>query len=94
MKQDKSEAFYEELVKAMWGYLSNKLGITIASLSKDNARSEMLTKNVDEEYINQIMDIIDRCEYARYAPVTEETKMDTLYNDAIKIISKLQQKLK
>jgi len=94
MKQDKSEAFYEELVKAMWGYLSNKLGITIASLSKDNARSEMLAKNVDEEYINQIMDIIDRCEYARYAPVTEETKMDTLYNDAIKVISKLQQKLK
>ncbi len=94
MKQNKNEAFYEELVKAMWGYLSNKLGITIASLSKDNARSEMLSKNVDEEYINQIMNIIDRCEYARYAPVTEETKMDTLYNDAIKVISKLQQKLK
>jgi len=94
MKQEKSEAFYEELVKAMWGYLSNKLGITIASLSKDNARSEMLKKNVDEEYIDQIMNIIDRCEYARYSPVTEETKMDTLYKDAIKVISKLQQKLK
>ncbi len=94
MKQNKNEAFYEELVKAMWGYLSNKLGIPVASLSKDNARSEMLSKNVDEEYINQIMNIIDRCEYARYAPVTEETKMDTLYNDAIKVISKLQQKLK
>jgi len=94
MKQNQREAFYEELVKAMWGYLSDKLGIAFADLSKDNARSEMLAKNVDEENINQILEIIDRCEYARYAPVSEETKMDNLFIDAIKVISKLQQKLK
>lgn len=94
MKKEQQEAFYEELVKAMWGYLSNKLGIPVSNLSKDNARSEMFSRNVDEEYVDQILNIIDRCEYARYAPVTEETKMDTLYNDAIKVISKLQQKLK
>ncbi|NOQ23918.1 MAG: protein BatD [Bacteroidales bacterium] len=94
MKQNIQEAFYEELVKALWGYISDKLGIPVANLSKDNVRTEMQSKNVDEENINQILDIIDRCEYARYAPVTEETKMDTLYNDAIKVISKLQQKLK
>ncbi len=94
MKKNQQEAFYEELVKALWGYISDKLGILVANLSKDNARSEMLNKEVDEEYIEQILNIIDRCEYARYAPVTEETKMDTLYKDAIKVISKLQQKLK
>lgn len=94
MKQNQKEAFYEELVKALWGFISDKLSIPIADLSKDNARSEMMKKNVDDEYINQILDIIDRCEYARYAPTTEETKMDTLYKDAIKVISKLQQKLK
>jgi hypothetical protein len=94
MKLNQKEAFYEELVKAMWGYISDKLGIAFADLSKDNARSEMIAKNVEEEYIEQILNIIDRCEYARYAPVSEETKMDNLYNDAIKVISKLQQKLK
>ena len=94
MKSDKREAFYEELVKAIWGYLSDKLEIPVANLSKDNAKSEMLSKNVDEDNIHQILNIIDRCEYARYAPVTEETKTDTLYNDTIKVISKLQQKLK
>ncbi|MCK5171228.1 MAG: protein BatD, partial [Bacteroidales bacterium] len=94
MKQNEKESFYEELVKALWGFISDKLSIPIADLSKDNARSEMLSKNVDEEYIDQILDIIDRCEYARYAPTTEETKMDILYRDAIKVISKLQQKLK
>ncbi len=94
IKQNNKEYFYEELVKALWGYLSDKLGIPFADLSKDYARTEMIDKKVDEEYIDQILSIIDRCEYARYAPVTEETKMDTLYNDAIKVISKLQQKLK
>jgi hypothetical protein len=94
MKQDLREAFYEELVKALWGYISDKLGIAVANLSKDRAREEMQEKNVDDESIDQVLSIIDRCEYARYAPVTEETKMDTLYSDAIKIISKLQQKLK
>lgn len=94
MKLNQRETFYEELVKALWGYISDKLGIPVANLSKDNVRSEMLNRKVDEEYIEQILSIIDRCEYARYAPVTEETKMDTLYKDAIKLISKLQQKLK
>ena len=94
MKQNKKEPFYEELVKALWGFISDKLSIPIADLSKDNARSEMISRNVDEEYIDQILKIIDRCEYARYAPTTEETKMDILYKDAIKVISKLQQKLK
>jgi len=94
MNQNQKEAFYEELVKALWGYLSDKLGIPVANLSKDNARNHMHEKGVDEDTMNQILGIIDRCEYARYAPVTEETKMDTLYNDAIKMISKLQQQLK
>lgn len=94
MKQNQTEAFYEELVKALWGYISDKLGIPVADLSKENAQTEMKNKNVDEEYIDQILNIIDRCEYARYAPATEETKMDVLYSEAIKVISKLQQKLK
>ncbi|MFO7843110.1 MAG: BatD family protein [Bacteroidales bacterium] len=94
MKQNQREAFYEELVKALWGYISDKLGIPVAHLSKDSVREELLIKHIDNQSVDNLLGIIDRCEYARYAPVTEETKMDTLYNDAIKVISKLQQKLK
>lgn len=94
MKQNQREAFYEELVKALWGYISDKLGIPVANLSKDSARDELQVKNIDNQYIDNLLSIIDRCEYARYAPVTEETKMDTLYSDSIQVISKLQQKLK
>jgi len=94
MKQNQREVFYEELVKALWGYISDKMGIPVAHLSKDSVREELLIKHIDSQSIDSLLGIIDRCEYARYAPVTEETKMDTLYNDAIQVISKLQQKLK
>jgi hypothetical protein len=94
MKQNQRAVFYEELVKALWGYISDKLGIPVAHLSKDTVRDELVSKNIDPNSIDGLLSIIDRCEYARYAPVTEETKMDTLYNDAIQVISKLQQKLK
>lgn len=94
MKQNQRAVFYEELVKALWGYISDKLGIPVAHLSKDTVREELVSKNIDPNSIDGLLSIIDRCEYARYAPVTEETKMDTLYNDAIQVISKLQQKLK
>ncbi|MEE4196131.1 MAG: BatD family protein [Bacteroidales bacterium] len=94
MKQKQDEAFYDELAKALWGYISDKLSIPVANLSKDSAREELQEKKVDPDSVNRLLDIIDRCEYARYAPVTEDTKMDTLYNDAIRVISKLQQKLK
>ncbi|MDK2979200.1 MAG: hypothetical protein PWP52_1914 [Bacteroidales bacterium] len=94
MKQNQRAAFYEELVKALWGYIGDKLGIPAAHLSKDTVREELVSKNIDNHSIDRFLSIIDRCEYARYAPVTEETKMDTLYNDAIQVISRLQQKLK
>jgi hypothetical protein len=94
MKQNQRETFYEELVKALWGYISDKMGIPVAHLSKDSVREELLIKQIDNQSIDSLLGIIDRCKYARYASVTEETKMDTLYNDAIQVISKLQQKLK
>ncbi|OFX19265.1 MAG: hypothetical protein A2041_06405 [Bacteroidetes bacterium GWA2_31_9b] len=94
MKQNQKEEFYEELVRALWGYISDKLSIPAANLSKDNARSRLQSKNVNSESIEQIINIIDRCEYARYAPVSENTQMDVLFNDSVDIISKLQQQLK
>lgn len=94
MKQNQKEEFYEELAKGLWGYISDKLSIPAANLSKDNARNQLINKKVDAESIDKILNIIDRCEYARYAPVTENTQMDVLYNDSVEIISKLQQQLK
>ncbi|MDP4225844.1 MAG: BatD family protein [Bacteroidota bacterium] len=94
LKQNKSEQFYEEVLKAFWGYLSDKLTIPVSELSKDSAMAALTKLNIEQELIDRIMDMINTCEYARYAPAAEHSQMDTLYGEAIDIITKLQQKLR
>jgi len=89
-----NDRFYEEMLKGLWGYLSDKLGIPVAELSRDRAREKLESKNVPEEMIGQFMRLIDNCEYARYAPAADEERRDRLYRDAITAISRLQQKLR
>lgn len=88
------ENFYEETLKALWGYLSDKLGIPVSELSRDNAREQLEKMNIEGELTDKFINLIDDCEYARYAPASDESRMDELYREAIGVISKLQQKLK
>lgn len=88
------EAFYEETLKALWGYLSDKLGIPAAELSREKAREKLEQKHVEESLTGQFLTLIDECEFARYAPSSGEEQMDELFKKAIGVISQLQQKLK
>ena len=94
LKQNKKENFFDEVLKALWGYLSDKLNIPVSELSKDNASSILQQSNVDNELIDKFIDLLNTCEYARFAPTTIDTQMDKIYADASKIISKLEQKIK
>ena len=94
LDQGQKDSFYEETLKALWGYLGDKLDIPVAELSRDKAREKLESRNIPEEMIERFMKLIDNCEYARYAPSTDEERMDRLYQDAITIISTLHQKLK
>ncbi len=94
MKHNERNEFYDEVLKALWGYLSDKLNIPISDLSKDSSKKSLENNNIDDKIISKFYEIIDNCEYARYSPADESSEMQKLYYDAIKIIIKLQQKLK
>ncbi len=94
MKENENVAFYDELTRSMWLYLSEKLGIPIAELTKDRAREEMLENEVNEKTIEEFLQILDDCEFARYAPSKERKSMDELYQEAVDVLSKLQGNLK
>ncbi|MCC8089150.1 MAG: BatD family protein [Rikenellaceae bacterium] len=83
------QGFYEEMLKAMWGYMSDKLDIPVADLSKDNIRNELTVRNVDPETVEKYISIISDCEFARYAPMASNT-VGNIYNSAVDIISKLE----
>ena len=86
--------FYEELLNALYGYLSDKLRISLAELSIDKATELLLQKGTDEVLLKSITDIIDRCLYARYAPADGQASLKDDYDAAADIIRKLEQNLK
>lgn len=94
LKSGDIACFYEELLKASWGYLGDKFNIPVSNLSRDNVREVLNNKNVDAEDIDAFITVVDECEFARYAPGTGHTEMEKVYGDAINVISKLEQKIR
>lgn len=89
-----AERFHEELLRAMWGYISDKLSIPVANLSSDSASINLTQRNVQDDDIEEFLRIISTCEYARYAPKGQQSQMAGLYQNAIDLISKLESIIK
>lgn len=94
LKGNNRDLFFEEIHKAMWGYLSDKLSIAISNLTSDNARLELKAREIDDNDIEEFMRIISVCEYARFAPATDNSEMNQLFNSAHELIMKLEQIIK
>ncbi len=94
LKEDKKEAFYDEVMRALWGYLSDKLNLPLSELTKDNAKAEMLKHGVEEPLSSQFMEVLDNCEFARYAPSAVSGTMADLYQKTMDIISELENQIK
>lgn len=94
LKENQKEAFYEEVSRALWGYLSDKLNMPQAMLTKDNVETELLKYGVNEELIKEFLDILNTCEFARYAPSQASDAMDQLYTLTADAIGKMENTIK
>ena len=94
LKKNEEGPFYESVLKAFWGYLSDKLGIPPATLKRETALEGLQRSNVDEELISDFLEVADQCEYARYAPAKGNQAMHELYDRAEKIISRMEKQIK
>lgn len=68
LKTGNSELFYQDMLKAVWGYLSDKLGIAASQLNRGNVSASMTERGVPQELIDRIVNILDECEMAQYTP--------------------------
>jgi hypothetical protein len=93
IQTENKNAFYDELLRALWLYLSDKLNIPMADLSKENASSAMAAHHIKEETVAKMFEIISTCELARYAPASEAVNSGQLLDEAVKLIVRLQQEL-
>lgn len=89
LKNDDAAHFYEEIEKAAWSYLSDRLSIPTADLTKDNIADILRGKQVEETLIKEVKDLLSTAEFARYAPSAAGNR-EQLYNAAVELIDKLE----
>ncbi|PID89342.1 MAG: hypothetical protein CSB01_02490 [Bacteroidia bacterium] len=90
LKAQQKEEFYDEILKALWGYTSDKLSLPLADLNKENINEILLNKSVAQDLIDEFLDILNTCEFARYAPASGTSEMDELYKKTMTTITKLE----
>lgn len=93
LKIKDSSHFYEEFSQALWGYISDKLNISRSQLSMDTVKEMMMGKNVSEDIVNQFIELLNNCEYARFAPGDPNKKMEELYEKGVEVITKAEKNL-
>ncbi|MDR1582450.1 MAG: BatD family protein [Prevotellaceae bacterium] len=90
LKADNRVGFYEEVARAVWGYISDKLNMQGSEFSRDKVQEKLASQNVPQENIDLLIAVMENCEYARYAPGSNHEGMEDMYHEAIKAISKLE----
>ena len=90
LKENRKEAFYEEIERAAWTYLSDRLSIPTADLNKDNIASILHEKGVSDELIKEVNNVLSTAEFARYAPSSDHA-MDDLYKATNLLIDQLEE---
>lgn len=90
LSNNRVNEFYDETLKAVWGYMSDKLNIPLSRLSKDNISSELARRGCDETLVADLLSLLNECEFARYAPGDPGVTMDKVYKMAVSVISKME----
>ena len=94
LKQNLYTAFYEELHKALLGFISDKLNMPVAELSRDRIAESLKDGNVEDDAIATFISILDACEFARYAPDAGHEAMEAHYKSALDVISSIDSNMK
>lgn len=94
LEKQQADAFYEELLKALWGYVSDKLTIPVAELNKENIQQRLTEHQVSEALAARFNDTLNACEFARFAPGDPVATMDKIYQDAATVLSELENVIK
>lgn len=94
MKHNKSEEFHESVLRAYWGYLSDKLNIPVADLNRDKASDTLSKRGVAPDVITDFISLLDTCEFARYAPSSAGGTLSELYSQAAMLMGKLEKQIR
>ncbi len=93
MELSDERAFYEEILRAMWGYMGDKLNIPVATLTRESVREKLIKRGVSAEVAQRFSQIVTKCDEAQYSPMAS-TQMGETYIDALDFISRIETQIK
>ena len=94
MVAGKQGEFYDEVLRALWGYMGDKLNIPVSELSHDNIADKLAEHHVDEQTVASFIEALDECEFERYAPGDAAGNMSKTYESAATAIEKIEEVMK
>ena len=94
LKENNKNKFYDDIAKALWGYIADKLNISGTELNKENIESTLLNHNADNELVKEFIELLDTCEFERYAPTSKEDRLTEIYKSAETLIGKFERIIK
>lgn len=93
MEEQNRHAFYEEMLRALWGYMSDKFNIPVSNLTKENVREELHKRGVAAEESQRFTVIVTQCDEAQYSPAAS-AQMSDVYSEGVDLISHLESVIK
>lgn len=94
LKAKDHDRFYDEVLRALWGYMADKLNIATSELNRDNVKEKMSAAGLAEQDIEAFISLLDECEFARYAPGDKLDAMDRVYSNAKDVIIKIENNIR
>ena len=93
LKEDRDEEFFSELLKTMWGYLSDKLSIPPSDLNVRAVAGILAERGIDKKSVDKVISIIESCEYSRYSPTGSEENRRDIYRSAESVIKAIENEI-
>ena len=94
MQEGEASAFYDEVLRALWGYVGDKLNIPVEQLSHDNISQKLSERSVDTDTVGLFIGALDECEFERYAPGDPKGNMNKVYEKAMTAIERIEDTMK
>lgn len=94
MLAGKTNEFYDEVLRALWGYVGDKLNMAAEKLSRENISEKLQSHNVDDNTISKFLSAIDDCEMMRFAPGDPEGNMNKTFESAMTAIMEIENVMK
>lgn len=94
IKRGETDRFYDEMLAALWGYMSDKLKMPPSELTRQNISEKLRERGIPENVMAQFIALLDECEFAKYAPAAAKGNMQPVYDQGVVVINSLEDSFK